>query len=139
MIDPGPIEAKAEGARSDSSGARFPGRSLFSGRSIGPCDACEPKGSTVVQDRAQLCRGCDLAARLIEARASLRVLAERDAAYIRGTEIGTFAALRRIGAACFPGYTVPEGAAPAGMTAGKMLDQLDTVRLGPRGRKRVGR
>ncbi len=93
----------------------------------------------MVQDRAQLCRGCDLAARLIEARAGSRVLAERDATYIRGTERGTFAALRRIGAGCLEGYTVPEGAAPAGMTAGKMLDQLDAVKLGPRGRKRVAR
>ena len=105
--------------------------------SHGPCDACDPRGTRVVQVRSELCRGCDLAARLIEARAVGGVIAARDAAFVRDTERGTFAALRRIGAGCFPGFTMP-GADPAvsSMTAVKMVDQLERVQLGPRGRGR---
>lgn len=84
-----------------------------------------------------MCRGCDLAARLIEARAVGGVIAARDAAFVRDTERGTFAALRRIGAGCFPAYELPGiDLAVASMTAVKMVDQLERVQLGPRRRKR---
>ena len=84
--------------------------------------------------RSELCRGCDLAARLIEARAVGGVIAERDGAIIRGAERGTFAALRRIGAGCFAGYAFQ--VADTTMTAVKMVDQLERVQLGPRKRAR---
>lgn len=82
--------------------------------------------------RSELCRGCDLAARLVEARATGGVIAARDAEVIRGTERGTFAALRRIGVGCFPGFMFPD----ATMSAAQMVDQLERVKLGPRGRGR---
>ena len=59
-------------------------------------------------------------------------LADRDGAIIRGTERGTFAALRRIGAGCFPGFTVP--GVDATISAVKMVDELERVQLGPRKR-----
>lgn len=81
-----------------------------------------------------MCRGCDLAARLVEARAMGGVIAARDATFIRDTERGTVAALRRIGQLCFPGYVLQ--VADTTMSAVKMVDQLERVQLGPRWRKR---
>lgn len=60
------------------------------------------------------------------------VIAARDAEVIRGTERGTFAALRRIGQLCFPGCVFP--VADTTVSAVKMVDQLERVKLGPRKR-----
>lgn len=85
------------------------------------CEACDPKGRTVVQDRARLCRGCDHAAGLIVSRIVAGELDRQDADHLAAIERGS-PVLRRIGIGCVK----PSNAAVT------MFDALERVALGPR-------
>lgn len=87
------------------------------------CEACDPKGRAVIQDRSRLCRACDTAAGLIVYRMKGGQLDPWDAAHLETVERGA-PALRRIGRGC---VLRPEAAA-----AVSMFDALERVALGPR-------
>ncbi len=91
------------------------------------CAACDRSG-VVVQDLDALCAGCRRFAALIDFRAlgNGGVVVEQDARFLEGVELGTVAAVSRIGRGCIVA-TWPEMEA-----ASRFFGGLQRVNLGPR-------
>jgi hypothetical protein len=96
------------------------------------CDACKRDGRAVVQELAALCRGCATVARLIQYRAECNggLVVEQDARFIEGVELGTVAAISRIGRGCISAKW------PEIETAGRFFGGVARVDLGPPNRRR---
>ena len=91
------------------------------------CAACDRSG-VVVQELDALCVGCRRFASLIDFRAlgNGGVVVEQDARFIEGVELGTVAAVSRIGRGCIVA-TWPEME-----SAGRFFGGVQRVALGPR-------
>lgn len=96
------------------------------------CEACKRDGRAVVQELAALCRGCATVARLIQYRAEQNggLVVEQDARFLEGVELGTVAAVCRIGRGCISAKW------PEIETAGRFFGGVARVDLGPPNRRR---
>ena len=96
------------------------------------CEACKRDGRAVVQELAALCRGCATVARLIQYRADCNggLVVEQDARFIEGVELGTVAAISRIGRGCIVAKW------PEIESAGRFFGGVARVDLGPPNRRR---
>ena len=96
------------------------------------CEACKRDGRAVVQDVGALCRGCATVARLIQYRADSNggVVVEQDARFLEGVELGTVAAVSRIGRGCIVAKW------PEIESAGRFFGGLARVDLGPPNRRK---
>ena len=96
------------------------------------CDACKRDSRAVVQNVGALCRGCATVARLIQYRADSNggVVVEQDARFVEGVELGTVAAVSRIGRGCIVAKW------PEIESAGRFFGGLARVDLGPPNRRR---
>jgi len=96
------------------------------------CDACKRDSRAVVQDVGALCRGCATVARLIQYRADCNggIVVEQDARFVEGVELGTVAAVARIGRGCIRAKW------PEIESAGRFFGGLQRVDLGPPNRRR---
>jgi len=91
------------------------------------CAACDRSG-VIVQELDALCVGCRRFAALIDSRAvgNGGVVVEQDARFIEGVELGTVAAISRIGRGCIVAKW------PEIEAASRFFGGLARVDLGPR-------